>query len=220
MAFDFNKIEVPNATKETLKQGRTTGAIYNILDVDSHNAASMVENTEMFNDIIKSKIILEPIDDIVQKACPCESADFISLEDVRGNLINRTATPEFHAKRGYLDTRMNSRVDLLLLDKIIPGFDYHKFVMTDNGIRVYPLENSDTVVVTLPIGVWEANSESLNGYKDNQELKVLLFVDETPSTTIGGYRYRNEYVVFRGLYTKDFSGQLTFDNPVYHLINA
>lgn len=130
-------------------------------------------------------------------------------------LIGATATPEFHKQRGFLDTRLDSRTDLIGLEKLLPGFKMNNYSTLDCGIKIYQTDDSYPVAI-VPVEQWNNATISLKGFKDGEDLDVLLFVTDYYST-IGGYQFVSELVVFRGVFIKDSLGIMKLKGPRFEL---
>lgn len=216
MAYDFENITGDSGIIPVF----SLGGARSIFDLNESGLHKFLGNEDVYRCFFYDKEICKRIDNELTDSFSNDSIvtfETLTAYSLGAGIISMTCTAEFHKKRGFLDTRLDSRTDLIELAKIFHGFNLQKYDDLSNGIRVYPIENTKMVVAVVPKSMWNEHKESLAGFGDNIEMEVLLFVDEKLYTTVGGYRYSNEWIVFRGLFQKDKRGNLNLISPRYDL---
>lgn len=139
-------------------------------------------------------------------------------ESVLLTLFNETLKPEYHLKRGHLDSRSDSRFQLATgAEKILfPGIEEFRQCKNGND-KIIPI-NENQIILIIPIKKWNKSGKiEVKGI--SQFMDVILFVDETGSNLfIGGERIENtETFVFRGVYSVNPRNELKLKSPIIEI---
>lgn len=126
-------------------------------------------------------------------------------------LLKLVSSSEYHLKKGFLDSRLDSRISEGILDEIFPKLKGITPVQS-NEYKYYALDEG-VVILIIPLRDW-LNPDVITVDENAIGKKVYLFVDETGTmTTIAGQRFPNpETLVFRGIFTTTSRKRLELEN--------
>lgn len=134
-------------------------------------------------------------------------------------LLKLVSSSQYHLKKGFLDSRLDSRISESSLDEIFPQMKGCKPIQSDE-YKYYPLEEG-VVILIIPLRDW-LNPNVITVDENASDKRIYLFVDEKGTmTTIGGQRFPNpETLVFRGIFTTTSRKRLELENLRLELHNS
>ena len=227
MGFDFSEhIDIDDLNEDGINETVKENVFRNLkklLSAETENTEQIAEYLtcpEPLETLLNDEDIMELVQVLIEKVELAGKNDSIYLfndkydslpQNIALPLLKGTASTEYNLNRGYLDTRLDSRLsegNLADIFKALKGVTPTKL----DDYRYYPINDSATIVI-IPMNDW-VNAD-IRVHKNAYNKTIYLFVNETGTfTTIAGQRFENpETIVFRGVFKSTDKGNLFFDNP-------